>query len=167
MISKKTQSALNKQINFEFYSSYLYLSMSAYFQAQNLQGFANWMQRQAAEEVQHAMKIYDYISTRGGRVELQAIAKPQTDWDSPLDAFEHTYKHEQDVSKSYNELLDSLASENDHATNIFLQWFVNEQVEEEASVVGVLEKLKLIKNAPGGLFMIDRELAQRPPSQQQ
>ena len=161
MIKKKMQQALNKQLNAELYSSYLYLSMSAYFNSINLKGFANWMKVQAQEELSHAMKFYNFILERGGKVILSKIDPPQTEWNSPLAAFEHVYRHEQKVTSLINSLVDLSISESDHATNNFLQWFVTEQVEEEASADEVVKKLKLAGKSAGGLFMIDRELAQR------
>ena len=167
MISKKIEKALNKQINAELYSAYLYLSMVAYFESVNLPGFANWMKVQTQEELMHAMKIYDFVNERGGRVVLKAIEAPPTEWDSPLDAFEATYKHEQKVTGLINNLVNLAIEEKDHATNSFLQWFVNEQVEEESSVDNVAQKLKMVEKSPGGVFMIDSELGQRvftPPT---
>jgi ferritin len=164
MLTEKMQTALNGQLNAELYSSYLYLSMNAYFKSVNLDGFANWMYYQAQEELEHALKFYDFIIQRGGTVQLQQIAAPPTEWDSPLAVFEATLAHEQKVTGLINDLVDVAHEERDHATNIFLQWFVSEQVEEEESVGGVLEQLKLMGDAKGGLFMIDRELAKRSPS---
>jgi ferritin len=164
MLTEKMQAALNDQLNAELYSSYLYLSMNAYFKSVNLDGFANWMYYQAQEELEHAMKFYDFIIQRGGKVQLLQIAAPPTEWDSPLVVFEATLEHEQKVTGLINNLVDISHEERDHATNIFLQWFVSEQVEEEESVGGVLEQLKLMGDAKGGLFMIDRELAKRSPS---
>ena len=161
MLSDKMQDALNGQLNAELYSSYLYLSMNAYFKSINLDGFANWMYYQAQEELTHSMKFYDFISQRGGKVKLLQVDAPPTDWDSPLAVFEATLAHEQKVTGLINELVELSLAEHDHATNIFLQWFVSEQVEEEESVGGVLEQLKLMGEAKGGLFMIDRELAKR------
>jgi len=161
MLSDKMQEALNGQLNAELYSSYLYLSMHAYFKSINLDGFANWMYFQAQEELTHAMKFYDFINQRSGKVRLQQVEAPPWEWDSPLGVFEATLEHEQKVTGRINALVDLALSEHDHATNIFLQWFVSEQVEEEESVVGVLEQLKLMGDAKGGLFMIDRELAKR------
>ena len=167
MIKKKMQQALNKQLNAELYSSYLYLSMSAYFNSINLKGFANWIKVQAQEELSHAMKFYNFILKRGSKVILSEIDPPQSEWNSPLAAFEHVYRHEQKVTSLINSLVDLSISEGDHATNNFLQWFVTEQVEEEASADEVVQKLKLAGKSAGGLFMIDRELAQRvfaPPT---
>jgi len=160
-MDEKMQEALNKQLNAELYSSYLYLSMSAYFQSVNLSGFANWMRVQAQEELAHAMKFYDYVNERGGRVVLPAVEAPPSEWDSPLAVFEHVYRHEQGVTGMINKLVDLAVEARDHATNNFLQWFVSEQVEEEASADEVVQKLKLVGDDPSGLFMIDRELAQR------
>jgi ferritin len=167
MVKKKIEAALNKQCNAELYSSYLYLSMSAYFQSINLPGFANWMRVQTQEELVHAMKFYDFINERGGRVTLQKIDSPPTKWASPLNAFESAYKHEQKVTGLINDLVNLAVGEKDHATNIFLQWFVTEQVEEEASADEVVQKLKLVGKDSGGLFMLDGEMGQRvftPPA---
>jgi ferritin len=160
------EKALNEQTNAELYSAYLYLSMVAYFESVNLPGFANWMKVQTQEELMHAMKIYDFVNERGGRVVLKAIEAPPTEWESPLDAFEAAYKHEQKVTGLINNLVNLAIEEKDHATNSFLQWFVNEQVEEESSVDEVVQKLKMVEKAPGGQFMIDRELGQRVFTQQ-
>jgi ferritin len=167
MISKKMEKALNEQVNAELYSAYLYLSMEAYFKSLNLNGFANWMMVQTQEEVSHAMKIYGFIDERGGRITLKAIEGPKTEWDSPLAAFEAVYEHEQKVTSLINNLVNLAIGEKDHATNSFLQWFVNEQVEEEASADQLVQQLKMMEKAPGGMFMLDRELAQRvftPPA---
>jgi len=161
MIDGKMQEALNKHTNAELYSSYLYLAMSAYFQTVNLAGSSAWMRVQAREELAHAMKFYDYIIERGGKVALQVVEAPPARWDSPLAAFEQAYQHEQKVTGLINQLVDEAVQTRDHATNAFLQWFVSEQVEEEASVDAIVQRLKLVGDAPGGLFMIDHELAQR------
>jgi ferritin len=161
MLSEKMDKALNDQIQAEIYSAYLYLSMQAYFESINLGGFANWMQVQYQEEMSHAMKFYGFINERGGRVILQAIDAPPSEWASPLAVFEATFEHEQKVTARINDLVDVAIAERDHATNNFLQWFVAEQVEEEDSVSGVLEQIKLVGEAQGGLFMLDRELGQR------
>ena len=167
MIKEKMQAALTTQVNAELYSSYLYLSMAAYFESINLKGFANWMRVQTQEELVHAMKFYDFIIERGGKVVLSSIEGPPTEWASPLAVFEHAYKHEQKVTGLINNLVDLAMAEQDHATNNFLQWFVAEQVEEEASADEVVQKIKLMGDASGGLFMLDSELAQRvftPPA---
>ena len=161
MIDGRTQEALNRHANAEFYSSYLYLSMSAYFQSINLTGFAHWMRIQAREELAHALKFYDHVIERGGRVSLQAVEAPTAQWDSPLAAFEDAYRHEQKVTGLINQLVDEAVQTKDHATNNFLQWFVSEQVEEEAAADAIVQKLKLVGGAPGGLFMIDHHLGQR------
>lgn len=161
MIDQRMQEALNKQINAEIYSAYLYLSMSAHFQSVNLAGFANWMRVQWQEELAHALKFYDYVNERGGRVVLQPVEAPPSQWDSPLALFEHVHQHEQKVTGMINKLVDLAVEIRDHATNNVLQWFVAEQVEEEASADEVVQKLKLVGDDPSALFMIDRELAQR------
>jgi len=161
MLSPKMQDALNRQLNAELYSGYMYLSMSSYFKSVNLDGFAAWMHVQAQEELMHAMKFYDFVIQRGGRALLAEVAAPPTEWQSPVEVFEATLAHEQKVTGMINDLMEVAISERDHATQIFLQWFVTEQVEEEESVGGVLEQLKLMGEATGGLFMIDRELGQR------
>ncbi|MBU7031244.1 MAG: ferritin [Theionarchaea archaeon] len=167
MISEKMQKALNSQINAELYSSYLYLSMSSFFSDMTLNGFANWMRIQAQEEQVHAMKFYDYLIERGGKVLLSAIDAPPATWKSPLDVFEYTYKHEQKVTGLINDLVNLAIGEKDHAAVTFLNWFVSEQVEEESSANEILQKLKLIKDSPSWLFMMDRELGSRvftPPA---
>jgi len=167
MISKKMENAINRQINWELYSSYLYLSMSAYFDSTNLKGCSSWMRIQAMEEQAHTKKFYDFLTARGGRVVLSAIKSPPAEWKSPLAVFENVLEHEQNVTALINSLVDLSVKLKDHATNSFLQWFVNEQVEEEASADEVVQSLKLNKNNPGGLYMLDKELAQRtfvPPA---
>jgi ferritin len=169
MIGEKMEKALNEQVNAEMYSAYLYLSMESYFKSLNLNGFANWMRVQTQEEMFHAMKMYDFIITRGGRVLLKTIEGPTTEWKSPLDVFKEVCKHEQKVTGLINNLVDLAIKEKDHATNSFLQWFVTEQVEEEANADELVKQLKLMENAPGGMYMLDKELAQRvftPPAAQ-
>lgn len=161
MIKESVEKALNDQVNAEIYSAYLYLSMSSYLASINLPGFSGWMKAQAQEEMVHAMKIYNFIEERGGRVRLAEIAAPPSDWDDPLAVFAATLDHERKVTGLINNLVDVALAEKDHATNIFLQWFVTEQVEEEASVDAVLQKLKLIGSKGQALFMIDRELGAR------
>jgi ferritin len=162
MLNEKVEKALNDQVNAEMYSAYLYLAMSAYFDSIDLPGFAKWMKMQAQEEMIHAMKMYDYVIERGGRMILGAIDAPPTEWDGPLAAFESTLAHEQKVTGLINSLVDIAISESDHATNIFLQWFVSEQVEEEANVTAVVQQLKMLGGQGHGLFMMDRELGSRP-----
>jgi len=161
MVGEKIQGAFNEQINAELYSSYLYLSMSAYFESVNLKGFANWMRVQAQEELVHAMKFYDFIIERGGKVHLLSVEEPPITWNSPLHAFEDSYLHERKITGMINRLVDLAIEEKDHASNSFLQWFVNEQVEEESSADNVVQQLKLAGDQGSGLFMVDRELATR------
>ncbi len=161
MLSTKMKKALNKQINFEFYSSYLYLAMAADFASKNLDGFAAWMQKQAQEEWGHGMKIYKHINERGEKVTLEKIDTPPAEWASVLEAYEASYKHEQEVTKRINDLMKLAQEENDFATAVFLQWFVSEQVEEEENVSSIVEKLKMVGDSPQGLFMMDRAVAQR------
>lgn len=161
MLSEKMQAALNAQVNAELHSSYLYLAMAAYFESQNLMGFANWMHQQSIEENGHGMKFYTYINSRRGRVTLTAIDAPKTEWKSSLAVFEDSLKHEQKITGLINKLMDLAIAESDHATISFLKWFVDEQVEEEANVDGVIQDLKRIGDAPQGLFILDRELAGR------
>ena len=163
MLDQKIQDALNKQLNAELYASYLYLSMAAHFESQGLKGMAHWMRVQAQEENFHAMKFFDFINERSGKVILTRIDAPGTEWSSPTAAFEEAYAHECKVTGSINDLVDLALSEKDHAANAFLQWFVTEQVEEEASVTEVLDKLKLAGDQGAMLFMIDQELGQRTP----
>ncbi len=160
-MKKKVLTALNKQITAELYSAQLYLSMAAYFYSESLDGMAHWMRIQADEEQTHAMKLYDYVHERGARVTLSAIEKPPADWAAPIDAFTDAYKHEQKVTALINKLMNLAKTESDHATAIFLEWFVTEQVEEEANVSKIVDRMKLMQDAPGGLFMMDNELAGR------
>ena len=161
MLSEKMSEALNGQLNKEIYSAYLYLSMSAYSTYIGLKGFANWFMVQYQEETVHAMKIYDYINSQGGQVKLLAIAQPPAEFESPLDMFAKTLEHEKFVTKCINDLVDLAIEEKDHATNIFLQWFVTEQIEEEANDNEIISKLKLVGEKGDALLMIDRELAAR------
>ena len=160
-IGKKMQDALNKQINAELYSSYLYLSMASYFETQNLRGMAAWMEAQAGEEQGHAMRIYKFVNDRSGRVTLESIDKPKSDWSSPLEAFEEAYGHEQKVTQMIHDLVDLANQEKDHASFTMLQWFVQEQVEEEDSTSTIVDQLEKIQDSPNGLFMLDHALGQR------
>jgi ferritin len=167
MISKKLQDAINYQINRELYSEYYYLSMASYFSSAGLNGFENFFLVQVEEERFHAMKMYSFLNERGARVSLSDIEAPKTEFTSPLEVFELAYAHEQLVSKLINDLMDLAIKENDHAAKNFLDWFVEEQVEEEASMDTILNKLKLINGEGHGLLMLDNELAQRvftPPA---
>jgi ferritin len=162
LLAKKLEKALNAQINAEYHSAYLYLAMSAYFENLNLDGCATWMRLQAQEELLHGMKIFDYLVERGGRVVLDPIEAPPPDWTSPLAAFEDAYKHEQKVTGRINDLASMAQAAKDNATNNLMQWFVNEQVEEESAVDDIIQKLKLVGTKGPGLFMLDRELKTRP-----
>ncbi len=161
MMNEKVQEAFNNQINAELFSSYLYLSMAAYFDDINLVGASNWMRCQAQEEVLHAMKLFTFINDRQGRVHLQSIEAPEVEWNSALHVFQDAYKHEQKVTSLINDLVDISTQEKDHAAVQFLQWFIKEQVEEEAAADEVVQQLKLAGDHGAGLFMIDRELGAR------
>ncbi|MBM9603239.1 ferritin [Desulfopila inferna] len=161
MLSEKMDVELNRQINAEMFSSYLYLSMSGWLESKGLTGFAIWMRAQAKEETFHAEKIYTYVHERGGRVILEAIDKPESEWDSPLHIFREALKHEEMISGMINDLVDLAIKEKDHASNNFLQWFIAEQVEEEANVGNVVDRLALIGDDSAGLFALDMEMAKR------
>ncbi len=161
MLKKEVLDSINDQINAEFYSAYLYLSMSAYFQGKGLAGFANWMMIQFQEEQSHAMKFFNYVYERGGKVTLGPIEEVPTDFDSILAVWEKTLAHEQMVTGRINKMMDIAIEASDHATKSFLQWFVDEQVEEEASVTEILDTLRLIDGQGNGIFMLDREMKQR------
>jgi len=161
MISEKMQKALNDQINAELFSSYLYLSMAAYFEAENWNGFASWMKKQSGEEYEHAMKIFEYLTEVNGRILLSALEKPKTEWTSCLEAFEEALKHEIYITNRIKDLVKLAQSENDYATNNFLQWFVNEQVEEVNSVEQIVHKFKLVGDNKVALYMLDKELGSR------
>lgn len=160
MLNEKMETALNKQLNAELYSAYLYLSMSAYFSSIKLPGFANWMRMQVQEELTHAMKFFDYLNSNG-KVVLESISKPQLSWDSALAAFEHAYRHEQNVTNRINDLVELTIDVQDQETNEFLQWFVSEQVEEEESVNEVVQKLEDQGDKEEILLTVDHELAKR------
>ena len=161
MLSKKMESALNMQINKEIYSAYLYLSMSAHSMNIGLSGFSNWFMVQYHEEMEHAMRIYNYINEQGGKVILKSIDEPPSTFKNPKYMFKKTLEHEQFVTKSINDLMDLAINEKEHATQIFLQWFVTEQIEEEANDNEILAKLELAGDKGNGLFMIDKELGLR------
>lgn len=161
MISKKMLGHLNHQLNREIYSAYLYLSMAAYATNNGLSGFANWYNVQSQEEMTHAMKFYNYINQQGGRVVLEAIEAPQNYFTSIAKAVEKTLEHEKAVTSMINNLVKMAKKDGDNATEIFLQWFITEQVEEESNVQEILHKVSLVGTKGGGLFMVDRELAQR------
>jgi ferritin len=161
MLKAEIQEALNKQINAELYSSYLYLSMAAWLDSQNLSGVAGWMKAQSKEEREHALKIYQYVYERGGQVKLEAIQGPPTEWKCPSGIFDEVASHEAHVTGLINGLVDLAQSAKDHATNNFLQWFVKEQVEEEATAADIIHKLKMIGSSSNGLFLLDRALGER------
>ncbi len=161
MIKEKMLEALNSQINAEQYSALLYLSMSAYFNEKGLPGFANWMYIQYQEELSHANKFYNYVVERGGKAEIRAIEQMPTEWNGIIEVFEATLEHEQKVTGMIDSLMDVAVEVSDHATQSFLKWFVDEQVEEEANVMEILDTLKLINGQGNGIFMLDREMRQR------
>jgi len=165
-LDKELEGTLNKQINEEMFSSYLYLSMAAYFESANLPGFANWMRVQTQEETRHAIMFFDYVNRRNGRVILTKIEAPQTEWESALDAFAAAYRHEKHISECIRALVKRARQVDDDSTDNFLQWFVAEQVEEEDSTYRIVQQLKLIGDDRAGLFLLDRELAKRvlPPN---
>ncbi len=160
-IKKKMNDAINRQINRELYSGYLYLSMAAYFEAENLKGFAHWMRKQAEEEKKHAMKFFDFVAERGGRVVLETIEKPPSSWKSPLEVFEQAYEHEKNVTQMIYGLADLAESEKDRASGSMLKWFIDEQVEEEDSANEIVQKLKIVGNSGSGLMVLDKELGKR------
>lgn len=161
MFNPTVEQALNDQIQKEFHSAYIYLGMSAYFEAENLPGAAHWMRHQAEEEQEHAMKIFDFINDRGGRVALQAIGEPPAAYSSPLAVFEAAYAHEQKVTQSIHDLYALAVKEGDYPTQVMLQWFIDEQVEEEKNASAIVAQLHMVGDSPAALFMIDRQLAAR------
>lgn len=161
MLSENMWKALNEQVKWELESAYLYLGMAAWFNDQKLPGFADWMRKQAGEEVKHANKIYKFIEERGNRVELLAIAPPPKTWESPQDAIEKSLAHERFVTGLINKLVDAAATEKDHATSVFLQWFVSEQVEEEDTFRGILDKMSFIKSSCSAMLFLDKQMGKR------
>ena len=161
MIAETLQTEFNRHIQFEMASSHLYLSMAAWSERHGLPGFGNWMRRQAEEEHQHALRFFDFLLARGGAVRLPAIEAPEHTWDSPLAVFEAAQAHEAEVTARINALVDTVMEARDHAANAFLQWFVNEQVEEEASVGDVVDRLRLVGDDGRGILLVDQELQQR------
>jgi ferritin len=160
-ISKTMQDAINEQIKNELYSAYLYLSMAAHFESANLPGFASWMRVQTGEEKDHAMRFFEYILDRGGKVELKAIDQPPLAWNSPREAFEQVLAHEQKVTSLINNLYSQAAKENDYASQGMLQWFLNEQIEEEKSAALILEQIKMIEARGTALYVLDHQLSKR------
>jgi len=161
MITSTIEEALNQQINAELYSAYLYYAMAAHCESQSLVGCAHYLRVQALEELTHVQKFFAYVHERGGQVRLAAIDAPPSDWESPRALFQAVYEHEEKVTGLVNRLMSLAQSEHDHATCNFLQWFVGEQVEEEASADQVVQRLKLVEQSEGGLFLLDQELNQR------
>lgn len=164
MIKKSVQNALNKQLGREFYSAFLYLSMSAYCESIDLPGFAHWMRLQYDEEVAHAMKFYEFINDRGGRVVLEPIEQPPVEFQSPLDVFEKTLEYEQEVSAKIRDLYGLAVKQNDYEAQVFLQWFITEQIEEEKTANDIIQTLKRTGDDGHALLMVDRELAARQPA---
>jgi len=166
MIKDNVRDAINTQMNREFYSSFLYLSMAAYFESMNLKGFSRWMQVQAGEEHAHGMKFFDYLVDQGARISMAAIEAPAGEWDTPLAAFEHALGHEQKVTARIHDLMELALSEMDHATAAMLQWFVSEQVEEEAQAGEIVFKMKLASAEKSAvlLYLLDHELGKRGKS---
>lgn len=161
MISKKVQQAFNSQLNEELFSSYLYLSMVAHFEAKNLKGFAHWFRIQSQEEYGHALKFFNFILQKGGKVSLTQVATPKTEWNSIAEVFNDTLKHEQKITDLINKLVEVSMEEKDYAAHTFLQWFVTEQVEEEANVEEIIQKIEMIGDNKSGLFLLDNELGSR------
>ena len=166
MLGKEIQDEMNEQMKNEFYAAYQYLSMAAYCESENLPGFAHWMRTQAQEETQHAMKFYDFILDRNGRVVLQAVEEPVVEFGAPLEVFERALEQEQRVTAMINDLYGLAVRENDYASQTFLQWFVTEQVEEEKNAGDVVETLKMIGDRSEALFLLDRELGRRGNDEQ-
>ena len=161
MLTKKLQDALNEQINKEFFAEYLYLSMSAYLESIEMEGFANYFNVQAQEEHFHAMKMFNFVHDKGGRVILKSLKEPKSEYTSVVNVIEESLEHERYVTKSINELMDVAIKENDHSVKSFLEWYVDEQVEEEATISKLLAKLKLIKGEGFGLLTLDSQLGAR------
>lgn len=161
MLKPKVKQAINDQINAEIWSAYMYLSMSTYFTTQGLTGFANWMRIQWQEEISHAMKFFDYMVERGEQPVLKPIAAVPNKWKSPLNVMQETLKHEQHVTALVNNIMDLAIEEKDHATKSMLQWFIDEQVEEEANAQAIIDDLKLVDGNGHGMLLLDRELKTR------
>ncbi|PCJ16430.1 MAG: ferritin [Candidatus Cloacimonadota bacterium] len=161
MLTESMLKAINEQLNFEMYSANVYLSMSAYFKRNALNGFADWMKLQAQEEFEHAMKIFDYISAKGGKIEISSMDAPQSEWTGPLNVMQYTLIHEQEVTNRINNLFQIAHENNDHSTSVFFHWFIEEQVQEEAQVNEVIDKLILVGDSSHGIFMIDDKMGLR------
>jgi ferritin len=161
MITKSMHDAINEQINKELFSSYLYLSMAAYFEGKNLPGFARWMYVQADEERGHGMKLFEHLVDRGGKVELKAISAPQVDWNTYLDVFQQVQKHEAAVTASINALYELAQKEKDYAAEVLLHWFITEQVEEEKNAAEIVQQVELIDARGTAILMLDNQLGKR------
>ncbi|MCJ8344081.1 ferritin [bacterium] len=161
MLTETMLKAVNEQLNFEMYSANVYLSMSAYFKRNSLNGFSHWMKLQAQEEFEHAMKIFEYICAKGGKVEISAIDAPKSDWDGALEVMRYTLTHELEVTRRINNLFYVAHENKDHSTNVFFHWFIEEQVQEEAAVNEIIDKLVLVGESSHGVFMIDEKLGER------
>jgi ferritin len=161
MISNSMQETINEQINKEFYSAYLYLSMAAYFETKNLPGFAKWMRIQAGEEQEHGMKLFEHLVDRGSKVELKPIAGPETDWKTNLDVFKQAQAHEAEVTASINGLYELALKEKDYPAQVLLQWFITEQVEEEKNAADIVQQLELIDAKGTAVLMLDHQLGKR------
>lgn len=161
MLSKPMQDAINEQIKNELYSAYLYLSMAAHFESTNLPGFAHWMKIQATEEAKHAMKFFEYVNERGGKVTLKAIDQPPSEFKSPVDIFKGAYAHEQKITATIHKLYERALKENDYPSQVMLQWYIKEQVEEEKNAESIIEQLKMAGDSSAALLMADRQFAAR------
>lgn len=161
LLSEKVQSALNEQIKDELYAAYLYLAMSGYFKGENLEGFAHWFDLQRQEEINHGLKIFDYIFDRGGRGELKELPAPPGKFESPLDVAEQAFDHERSVTEKINDLYELALDEKDYQTQALLQWFISEQIEEEKSALVIVERLKMVGDETAALFILDREMGAR------
>ena len=161
LFTKEMEASINKQINEELFSAYLYQSMAAYFETLSFNGMATWMELQAQEEMLHAKKFYGYMNERGGKVLFTTIEGPKTNWESPLAAFEDALQHEQHITGCIYKLFDLAVEQKDHMTNVFLNWFITEQAEEESTVQKIIDNMKMIKDSKNGLYMMDKELGKR------
>lgn len=162
MLNEKIQDALTDQINYEFYSAYIYFGMAAAMEKFNYKGIAHWMRVQANEELFHAVKLFDYIYSRDGEAKLPAIPEVKAEYETPLEAFEVAYKHEQSVTARFNKWAELCLAEKDHVTGTFIQWFITEQIEEEDNVRGIVDRLERIKDNADAMYKLDSELATRP-----
>lgn len=161
MLSKKVNAALSSQVNYELYSAYIYFGMAAAMETAGFKGASHWMRTQANEELFHAAKLFDYVYSRDGQVELPEIKGVKNTYDSPLQAFETAYAHEKSVTERFCKMTDLVLQEKDHVTNAFIQWFITEQIEEEDNVRSIVDRLKRIKNSPDAMYQLDSELAAR------